>query len=78
QTESSESASGQKKSKKNQNGTSSARIMAHGDLLYHDLLYMSAKQEDGTYDFRENFTYVKPWIEAADLAIADFEGTISS
>lgn len=54
-----------------------ARIMAHGDLLYHDLLYMSARQLDGSYDFSENFTYVKPWLEQADLAIADFEGTIS-
>ncbi|HFU4024851.1 TPA: CapA family protein [Streptococcus suis] len=54
-----------------------ARIMAHGDLLYHDLLYMSAEQADGSYNFSENFTYVKPWIEQADLAIADFEGTIS-
>ena len=58
-------------------GVSTARIMAHGDLLYHDLLYMSAKQEEGSYNFSENFTYVKPWIEQADLAIADFEGTIS-
>ena len=57
--------------------TQTARIMAHGDLLYHDILYMSAQQTDGSYDFRENFTYVKPWIEQADLAIADFEGTIS-
>lgn len=57
--------------------TSTARIMAHGDLLYHDLLYMSARQSDGSYDFSENFTYVQPWIEQADLAIADFEGTIS-
>lgn len=55
-----------------------ARIMAHGDLLYHDLLYWSARQPDGTYDFTNNFTYVKPWIEQADLAIADFEGTISA
>ncbi len=54
-----------------------ARIMAHGDLLYHNVVYMSAQQDDGTYDFTENFTYVKPWIEQADLAIADFEGTIS-
>ncbi|HEL9645012.1 TPA: CapA family protein [Streptococcus suis] len=54
-----------------------ARIMAHGDLLYHDLIYMSAEQPDGSYNFSENFTYVKPWIEQADLAIADFEGTIS-
>lgn len=54
-----------------------ARIMAHGDLMYHDVLYMSAEQSDGSYNFSENFTYVKPWIEQADLAIADFEGTIS-
>lgn len=54
-----------------------ARIMAHGDLLYHDLLYMSARQADGSYDFRENFTYVKPWFDQADLVIGDFEGTIS-
>ncbi|MTB63783.1 metallophosphatase [Streptococcus sp. zg-86] len=54
-----------------------ARIMAHGDLLYHDLIYWSALQADGQYDFTENFTYVKPWIEQADFAIADFEGTIS-
>lgn len=60
------------------NQTQTARIMAHGDLLYHDVLYMSAQKSDGTYDFKENFTYVKPWIQQADLAIADFEGTISS
>lgn len=60
-----------------QDEVQTARIMAHGDLLYHDLLYWSALQADGTYDFSENFTYVKPWIEQADLAIADFEGTIS-
>ena len=58
-------------------GVARARIMAHGDLLYHDLLYMSAQEEGGGYDFGENFTYVKPWIQQADLAIADFEGTIS-
>lgn len=55
-----------------------ARVMAHGDLLYHDVIYWSAQQPDGQYDFTENFTYVKPWIEQADLAIADFEGTISA
>lgn len=57
--------------------TRTARIMAHGDLLYHDILYWSAEQADGSYDFTENFTFVKPWLAQADLAIADFEGTIS-
>ena len=55
----------------------SARIMAHGDLLYHDIIYMSAKKEDGSYDFHENFEYVTPWLKQADLAIGDFEGTIN-
>ena len=55
----------------------SARIMAHGDLLYHIPIYRTALKEDGTYDFHENFDYVKPWFKKADLVIGDFEGTIS-
>ena len=54
-----------------------ARIMANGDQLYHDLVYMSAQKEDGTYDFHENFDYVKPWLKQADLIIGDFEGTVN-
>ena len=55
----------------------SARIMANGDLLYHDIIYISAKKSDGTYDFHENFEYVKPWLKKADLVIGDFEGTVN-
>lgn len=55
----------------------SVRIMVHGDLLYHLPILRGAEQFDGSYDFSENFTYVKPWIDQADFAIADFEGTIS-
>ena len=55
----------------------SARIMAHGDLLYHIPIYRTALKEDGSYDFHENFDYVKPWFKQADLVIGDFEGTIS-
>ena len=62
---------------KDQEEETSARIMAHGDLLYHDIIYMSAKKEDGSYDFHENFEYVTPWLKQADLAIGDFEGTIN-
>ena len=54
------------------------RIMANGDLLYHDGLYMSAKKSDGSYDFSENFTYVKDWLHQGDLVLGDFEGTIRS
>lgn len=38
----------------------SVRIMAHGDLLYHLPILRGAEQPDGSYDFSENFTYVKP------------------
>ena len=62
---------------KKQDEETSVRIMAHGDLLYHDIIYMSAKKEDGSYDFHENFEYVTPWLKQADLAIGDFEGTIN-
>ena len=55
----------------------SARIMANGDLLYHDIIYISAKKSDGTYDFHENFEYVKPWLKQADLVLGDFEGTVN-
>ena len=57
--------------------TQTARIMANGDLLYHDGLYMSALKADGTYDFSENFQYAKEWLHQADLVIGDFEGTIN-
>ena len=54
-----------------------ARVVANGDILIHDALYYTAKKDDGSYDFNPFFEYVKPWIEGADLAIGDFEGTIS-
>lgn len=54
-----------------------ARVVANGDILIHDALYYTAKKEDGSYDFNPFFEYVKPWIEGADLAIGDFEGTVS-
>ena len=47
-------------SKENESGETTARIMANGDLLYHIPIYRTALKEDGTYDFHENFEYVKP------------------
>lgn len=54
-----------------------ARVVANGDILIHDILYMSARKADDTYDFNPYFEYVKDWISKADLAIGDYEGTIS-
>lgn len=57
--------------------TQTARIVANGDILLHNVLYTSAYQADGTYNFDPYFAYAKEWIEKADLAIGDYEGTIS-
>lgn len=63
-------------SKEDQEETT-ARIMANGDLLYHIPIYRTALKEDGTYDFHENYEYVKPWLKKADLVLGDFEGTVN-
>ncbi|HHT20824.1 MAG TPA: CapA family protein [Tissierellia bacterium] len=55
-----------------------AKIMASGDILYHLQVYLSGYDpETGSYDYHENYEYIKPLISSADLAIGDFEGTIS-
>ena len=53
------------------------KILANGDMLYHDIVYWSAKQSDDSYDFTNNYSEIKDLISSADLAIGDFEGTIS-
>ena len=63
--------------KESDSSVKTARVVANGDILIHDALYYTAKKDDGSYDFNPFFEYVKPWIEGADLAIGDFEGTIS-
>lgn len=54
-----------------------ARVVANGDLLYHDRLYTSALYQHGAYHLHDHYAYVKDWISGADLAIGDFEGTIN-
>lgn len=54
-----------------------ARVVANGDLLYHDRLYTSALYQHGSYYLEDHYEYVKDWISSADLAIGDFEGTIN-
>lgn len=53
------------------------KIVANGDMLYHDIVYWSARQPDGSYDFTNNYSEIKGLISSADLALGDFEGTIS-
>lgn len=47
-----------------------------GDLMQHEPQIRAAHQSDGSYDYAECFQYVKPEIERADVAVANFEVTL--
>ena len=51
----------------------SMQIVMVGDMLMHDKIIESGKQEDGTYNFDHLFTHVAEFISAADLAIVNQE-----
>ncbi len=51
-------------------------FLSAGDIMYHRP-QLRAAYKNGIYDFTENMKYVKPIIEAADYATANFETTLS-
>ncbi|WP_134703412.1 CapA family protein [Ammoniphilus sp. YIM 78166] len=53
-----------------------AKLVAVGDILVHSSVYQDAAMPDGTFDFTPMFEQVKPFIESADLAIANQETMI--
>ena len=53
-------------------------IAAVGDLLIHNTVYMAAfDPKTNSYDFRSQFQYVKPYLEQADITIANLETTLA-
>lgn len=54
----------------------SINIVATGDILNHMPVIDSARK-DGGFDFRSHYDDIKPLVEKADLAIANFESTMS-
>ena len=51
-------------------------FLSAGDIMYHRPQIRAAKTDSG-YDFTGNMQYVKPIIENADFATANFETTLS-
>ena len=47
-----------------------------GDVLTHDSVLADAKKSDGTYDFSNMFTYIKPIIKDYDLKYVNEESII--
>jgi len=56
----------------------SITISAVGDILVHSTQLSSQYNgETKSYDFKDNFLYVKPFIEKSDLAICNLETTLA-
>ncbi|TCP28815.1 poly-gamma-glutamate synthesis protein (capsule biosynthesis protein) [Scopulibacillus darangshiensis] len=53
----------------------SATLAAVGDVLIHDRVYNKAKADDG-YDFKPMLEAVKPYIQQADISVANSESII--
>lgn len=62
----------QKNKKITNNTTSSATLVAVGDILIHDTVYLDAKTKKG-YNFKPMFAPIKKQIEEADIAFANQE-----
>lgn len=53
-------------------------IVAVGDFLIHkEILETQYDEATDSYDFKNTLQYVKPYLEKADLAIGNMEGTLS-
>lgn len=51
------------------------QILCVGDIMAHMSQVHAQQQSDGTYDFSNNFQYVKEYIQAADAALGNVETT---
>lgn len=52
---------------------STVTIRSIGDILIHDEVYYEAQLADGSYDFTPMFEAVKPYIQNADITLANLE-----
>lgn len=53
-----------------------ATVLNTGDILIHENVLNGARQNDGSYDFSNFYKVAKPYITAADYAIANLEVTL--
>ncbi len=58
------------------NGLRSAHIRVVGDVMFHQTQLDFAKKSNGTYDFDDQFAYIKDSLSDADFTIANLETTV--
>lgn len=53
------------------------KLVFAGDVMGHEPQFQAALQPGNTYEYRDNYRFVKSYISAADLAIANLEVTLA-
>lgn len=53
------------------------KLVFAGDVMGHEPQFKAALQSGNTYEYRDNYRFVKPYISSADLAIANLEVTLA-
>lgn len=53
------------------------RLVFVGDVMGHEPQFLAALQPDKTYEYRDNYRFVKPYLQAADVAIGNLEVTLA-
>ena len=53
------------------------RLAVVGDLMVHGPQLRAQLQSDGTYDFHNNFHFIKPWLLSADVVVGNLETTFA-
>ncbi|WLD92670.1 CapA family protein [Alkalihalobacillus sp. AL-G] len=56
--------------------TTTVELMAIGDILIHDTVYNTALTDSNQYDFTPMFENVKPYLQSADITMANQETMI--
>ena len=51
-----------------------ATILAAGDVIMHDNVIRSGRNNEGNYSYNYIFDRIKPFVEKADFAVVSFEG----
>lgn len=59
-------------------GKTEITISAVGDIMTHGPQIQAALMNDGTYDFKDVFSEIKPYLESSDITIGNLETTIST
>lgn len=59
-------------------GYTEMTLLSVGDIMFHNpQINAGYNATTKTYDFHDNFQYIKPLVSHADLAVGNFEGTIA-